>query len=69
MERKAKSEIEENIKKQKIENVIKFVKANRDLPVNEMKRKLKKQIPDINSEELINILVEYSNEINKEEER
>lgn len=61
--------MEKDLRKNRIDKIIKIIKANRNLPINDIKRIIKKDYPDINSQELIDILIKYSDIINDREEK
>lgn len=56
------------MEKSTINKIIKIVRRNRNLPINDIKRKVKEAIPHINGEQLHDILINYSDIINYREE-
>ncbi len=61
--------MENDLKQIRISEIIKIIRQNRNLPTNDIKRKVKEAIPDIDSDEFYNILIKYSETINNIEEK
>ncbi|MCI8411812.1 MAG: hypothetical protein HFJ40_05205 [Clostridia bacterium] len=61
--------MENDLKQIRISEIIKIIRQNRNLPTNDIKRKVKEAIPDIDRDEFYNILIKYSETINNIEEK
>jgi len=61
--------MKEELQEVRVNKIIKLVKENRNLPINDIKRIIRQEIPDINGEELFSVLIKYSDSINNREEK
>lgn len=61
--------MKEKIKKDRVSRIVEIIKKNRNLPFYQIKRIVKKEFPEINSDELMNILLKHNKEINNKKEK
>ena len=61
--------MDNEVRRKRINKIVEIVKTNKNLPVNEIKRKVRKEYPDINGEELVKIILNHSDEIRKTKKR
>ena len=61
--------MDNEVRRKRINKIVEIVKTNKNLPVNEIKRKVRKEYPDINGEELVKIILNHSDEIRKTNKR
>ena len=61
--------MEKDFQKKNINEIIEIIRANRSLPINDIKKEIKKKFPQIDNEKLIGILTKYRDEINRSDEK